>query len=81
GADLPTYLNVYDDTLPDKGANANGMVDAGDVGSSIARIRNASQESKIKQVKLDGSYEFDDGRFDFGAELRRMESRSIQTAG
>jgi len=81
GADLPTYLNVYDDTLPDKGANANGMVDAGDVGSSIARIRNASQESKIKQLKLDGAYEFDDGRFDFGAELRNMESRSIQTAG
>ncbi|MDP2716878.1 TonB-dependent receptor [Rheinheimera sp.] len=81
GADLPTYLNVYDDTLPDKGANANGMVDAGDVGSSIARIRNASQESNIDQVKLDGSYQLDDGRFDFGVEMRKMESRSIQTAG
>jgi len=81
GADLPTYLNVYDDTLPDKGANANGMVDAGDVGSSIARIRNASQESNIDQVKLDGSYQLDDGRFDFGVEMRKMKSRSIQTAG
>ncbi|WP_240222679.1 TonB-dependent receptor [Rheinheimera hassiensis] len=81
GADLPTYQNVYDDTLPDKGANANGVVDAGDVGSSIARIRNASQESKIKQLKLDGMYELDDGRFDFGVEIRNMESRSIQTAG
>ncbi|MDX3773415.1 TonB-dependent receptor [Chromatiaceae bacterium AAb-1] len=81
GAALPTYLNVYDDTLPDKGANANGIVDAGDVGSSIARIRNASQESKIKQVKLDGIYELDDGRFDFGVEMRNMESRSMQTAG
>ena len=81
GADLPTYQNVYDDTLPDKGANANGVVDAGDVGSSIARIRNASQESKIKQIKLDGMYELADGRFDFGVEMRNMESRSIQTAG
>jgi TonB-dependent receptor len=81
GADLPTYQNVYDDTIPDKGANANGVVDAGDVGSSIARIRNASQESKIKQLKLDGMYELDDGRFDFGVEMRKMESRSIQTAG
>lgn len=81
GADLPTYQNVYDDTLPEKGANANGVVDAGDVGSSIARIRNASQESKIKQLKLDGMYELDDGRFDFGVEIRNMESRSIQTAG
>lgn len=81
GSDLPTYLNVYDDTLPDKGANANGMVDPGDVGSSIARLRNASQESDIKQIKLDGTYMFDDGRFDFGVEAREMESRSIQTAG
>jgi TonB-dependent receptor len=81
GGDLPTYLNVYDDTLPDKGANANGMVDPGDVGSSIARLRNASQKSDIKQIKLDGTYQFDNGRFDFGVEARDMESRSIQTAG
>ncbi len=81
GADLPTYLNVYNDAVPGKGANANGIVDAGDVGSSIARIRNASQESKIKQLKLDGIYELDDGRFDFGVEMRKMESRSMQTAG
>ncbi|WP_337843416.1 TonB-dependent receptor [Rheinheimera sp.] len=81
GADLPTYLNVYDDTVPGKGANANGMVDAGDVGSSIARIRNASQRSDITQIKLDGRYLLDDGHFDFGIEARNMESRSMQTAG
>jgi TonB-dependent receptor len=81
GADLPTYLNVYNDKVPGKGANANGMVDAGDVGSSIARIRNASQESDIQQVKLDFLYELEGGRFDFGVESRAMESRSIQTAG
>lgn len=81
GSTLPTYQNVYDDRTPGKGANANGIVDAGDVGSSIARIRNASQESKIKQLKLDAVYELNDGRFDFGAEMRKMESRSIQTAG
>ncbi|MFC4655659.1 MULTISPECIES: TonB-dependent receptor [Rheinheimera] len=81
GADLPTYLNVYDDTVPGKGANANGMVDSGDVGSSIARIRNASQRSDITQVKFDGRYALDAGYFDFGIEARNMESRSMQTAG
>jgi len=81
GADLPTYLNVYNDAVPGKGANANGMVDAGDVGSSIARIRNASQESDIQQIKFDASYAMEEGRFDFGVETRQMESRSIQTAG
>lgn len=81
GADLPTYLNVYNDAAPGKGANANGMVDAGDVGSSIARIRNASQESDIQQFKLDAIYLMDNGRFDFGVEMRNMESRTMQTAG
>ncbi|MDC2891068.1 hypothetical protein [Psychrosphaera algicola] len=79
GADLPTFSNVYDDSI--RGANNNGMVDAGDVGSSIARIRNASQETDISQVKFDGTYEFDDGRFDFGVEVSEMDSLSMQTAG
>ncbi|GAA6184999.1 TonB-dependent receptor [Aliiglaciecola sp. NS0011-25] len=77
--DLPTYTNVYDDSI--RGANNNGQVDAGDVGSSIARIRNASQESKITQYKLDATYFLDSGHFDFGVEAREMESRSFQTAG
>ncbi|MBN7825642.1 TonB-dependent receptor [Bowmanella dokdonensis] len=81
GGDLPTYLNQYDDTIPGKGANGNGVVDAGDVGSSIARLRNASQKTEITQIKLDGKYQFDDGRFDFGLETRAMEARSMQTAG
>ncbi|WP_102797749.1 TonB-dependent receptor [Bowmanella denitrificans] len=79
GMDLPTYKNVYDDSI--RGANNNGQVDAGDVGSSVARLRNASQKTEISQVKLDGQYVLEDGRFDFGVELRTMESRSMQTAG
>ena len=77
--DLPTFSNVYDDSI--RGANGNGVVDAGDVGTSIARLRNASQESTVDQLQLDGKYLFDDGRFDFGVESRTVESRSIQTAG
>ncbi|MGQ8364963.1 TonB-dependent receptor [Glaciecola sp. 1036] len=77
--ELPTYLNSYDDSI--RGANNNGQVDAGDVGSSIARIRNASQKSTITQFKLDAEYMLDNGRFDFGIEAREMESRSFQTAG
>ncbi|MBC3766197.1 TonB-dependent receptor [Neptunicella marina] len=81
GGDLPTYLNVYNDATPGKGANVNGQVDPLDVGSSIARLRNAGQKTEITQVKLDGKYEFDDGRFDFGIETRSMESHTFQTAG
>lgn len=81
GSDLPTYLNVYDDTIEGKGANPNGQVDPLDVGSSIARLRNAGQKTDITQVQVGGTYEFDDGKFDFGMESREMESRTFQTSG
>lgn len=77
-AELPTYLNVYDDAIPGRGANANGQVDAGDVGSTMLNMSTADQLSSVNQVKLDGSYEFDDnGRFDFGIEAREMESHTV----
>lgn len=81
GSELPTYLNVYDDTIADKGANPNGQLDNLDVGSSIARLRNAGQKTDITQIQVGGAYEFDDGRFDFGIESREMESRTFQTSG
>jgi TonB-dependent receptor len=83
GGEFPTYLNAYDDT---KGGNAgfesngNGMVDNGDVSSSMFNLRQADQKSTVTQIKLDGTYEFDDGKFDFGIETRDMESRSMNYA-
>src|SRR5690606_25709057 len=58
-AELPTYLNVYDDAVPGRGANANGIVDAGDVGSTMLNLSTADQLSTVTQVKLDGSFELD----------------------
>lgn len=79
GGDLPTYLNVYDDALPGRGANANGVVDAGDVGSTMLNLSTADQTSTVTQVKFDGSFEFsDNGRFDFGIESREMESHTVR---
>lgn len=75
GGDLPTYLNVYDDSI--RGANDNGLVDAGDVGSTMLNLSTADQLSTVTQVQLNGSYEFDNGRFDFGVEAREMESHTV----
>ncbi|MFS1701885.1 TonB-dependent receptor [Alteromonas sp. AMM-1] len=75
---LPTYRNVYDDSAR---GNGNGMIDAGDVGSSILRFRHASQATEITQIKLDGTWMFDDGDIDFGVETRAMEMVARQTAG
>lgn len=76
--ELPTYRNVYDDSAR---GNGNGMIDAGDVGSSILRFRHASQATEITQIKLDGTWMFDDGDIDFGVETRAMEMVARQTAG
>jgi TonB-dependent receptor len=78
GGDLPTYLNQYNDAIPGRGANGNGVVDAGDVGSTMLNLRNADQLSTVTQLKLDGSYEFENGRFDFGVEAREMESHTVR---
>jgi TonB-dependent receptor len=83
GAELPTYLNEYDDT---KGGNTgfppntNGQVDSGDVSSTMLNLRQADQTSTVTQVKLDGAYELDNGRFDFGIEARDMESHTVNYA-
>lgn len=78
GGDLPTYLNQYDDGIPGRGANDNGEVDAGDVGSTMLNLRNADQLSTVTQFQLGGSYEFENARFDFGVEAREMESHTVR---
>lgn len=76
GGEFPTVLNQYDDSLPSRGANNNGMVDAGDVGSTMLNLNQADQKSTVTQVKFDASYAFENGSFDFGLETRDMESRT-----
>lgn len=77
-AKMPTYLNQYDDAVPGRGANQNGIVDAGDVGSTMFNLRTADQLSSVTQIKLDGQFEFaDSGRIDFGIESREMESHTV----
>ncbi|WP_045858297.1 TonB-dependent receptor [Teredinibacter purpureus] len=53
--------------------NNNGELDAGDIGSQVVRVFYAAQTTDLTQMKLDGSFEFDNGRFDFGVESRSME--------
>jgi TonB-dependent receptor len=67
----PLFSLTLDDTL--KG-NHNGKDDAGDIGSQPVRIGYGDQASKIDQYKLDGTYKFDDGHFDFGVQSSAMES-------
>jgi len=58
--------------------NPNGVLDAGDIGTSILDMNFARQQTDITQVRLDGTYEFDEGSIDFGIESRSMENVSQQ---
>ncbi|WP_185231779.1 TonB-dependent receptor [Teredinibacter franksiae] len=71
--DIPTY--TYETTVPD-----NAITPA-NIGSSIGRVRGAGSSNEITQIKLDGTLEFDQGRFDFGVETRAMEMAAYQTSG
>ena len=82
--DIPTFVTELDDNF-DRGGlglsgNGNGILDAGDVGSSIGVIDHHQQMTDVTQIKLDGTFEFDDGQFDFGIETRQMEMSAQRTA-
>lgn len=66
GVDLSNATPIYR-------GNNNGVLDAGDIGSQVVRVFYAGQTTDVTQIKLDGSLEFDNGRFDFGVESRNME--------
>lgn len=72
--DLPIYTMVLEDCEDAGGrGNCNGVLDAGDVGSQVVRVFYAAQETEIQQFKFDGSFDLDNGVFDFGIESRAME--------
>ena len=81
---IPTFTTELNDGF-DRGGlglsgNNNGVLDVGDVGSSIGVIDHHQQTTDITQLKLEGTYEFDDGQFDFGIETREMEMNAQRTA-
>ncbi|ACE86085.1 TonB-dependent receptor [Cellvibrio japonicus] len=69
---IPTYGFVT--TVPDNNITEDN------VGSSILRVRGAGSVNDITQIKLDGAYQADGARFDFGIEARDMEMKAYQTA-
>ncbi|MBL4814798.1 MAG: TonB-dependent receptor [Shewanella sp.] len=74
---LPLMQIDFDDST-NPGLNPNGMLDAGDVGTAMLDRDEYSHETDITQIRLDGSYEFDNGGIDFGIEHRAMSSHTVQ---
>ena len=53
--------------------NSNGVLDVPDLGSQVMRIFYQDQITDITQARIDGAFEFEDGRLQFGVETRAME--------
>jgi TonB-dependent receptor len=68
-------------TIPTWTHTINGTLDENDLSSSVMRVWSAEQISDVTQAKLDASWKFDEGRFDFGIERREMGSNTISYNG
>ncbi|TVZ37723.1 TonB-dependent receptor [Alteromonadaceae bacterium 2753L.S.0a.02] len=69
--DMPLYDWEMDDSSRGDG---DGVFSFGDIGSQVVRVFYNAQETEITQVQLDGAFDFDSGRLDFGVESRAMET-------
>jgi len=76
--DFPIMTMDFDDVARGN-LNPNGMLDQGDIGTSILDMNFNQQESNITQIRAEGRYEFDEGGINFGIESRSMESTSLQS--
>ena len=70
GAEIPNWTHTINGTLGEE-----------DLSSSVMRVFSAEQLSEVDQIKIDGHWEFEDGRFDFGIERREMGSNTINYNG
>jgi len=66
-------------------ANTNGVTNASfsgnQLGSQMLRVWATEQESEVKQARLDGALEFDNGRFQFGFDTRTVEMNRRTSLG
>ncbi len=70
----------FDDCDPRIGLNCNNAFDVSDVGTSIYQKSHAYNTNDITQIRIDGTWEFEDGQIDFGVESREMDNHSVQSS-
>lgn len=63
-------------------SGANGTVNPDfppeQIGSQVLRINSQRQETEVKQGRIDGEYNFDDGRFLFGVDSSNVTMKRMQ---
>ncbi|MFN4176471.1 TonB-dependent receptor [Phenylobacterium sp.] len=78
---IPIQSSTINDAAPR--GNGNGVLDAGDPGSQVARTSSQRQQQTVKEIRADVAWELDDSgsRVDFGANYRtsKMRQSNINT--
>lgn len=77
-------ITVFDDANADAkgnagGTNANGVLDEGDLGSSIGRTISSSQKTEVQEFRIDATWELDAGTLGFGLDNSSLEMRQQRT--
>ncbi|MEN5388441.1 TonB-dependent receptor [[Pseudomonas] hibiscicola] len=81
---LPVGTQVWYPSTADGVAGTNGVVNPGfqegEVGTQVLRVNAQTQISEIKQARVDGEWNFDHGRFQFGVDTNKSTTHRIQAA-
>ena len=73
------YPSGADAAAGTKGVTNPGFV-AGEIGSQVLRVNAQTQVSEIKQARIDGEWNFDSGRFQFGVDSSKVSTHRLQAA-
>jgi len=76
---MPDMFVKFDDCDARIGLNCSSSFDVSDLGSSILQKAYSTNSNDISQIRINGSYEFDDGSIDFGVESRKMDNYTVQS--
>jgi TonB-dependent receptor len=67
--------------IANSGGNSDVVFNNNTLSSQILRIAYQGQETDVQQFRLDGAFEFENGRFQFGVEAREAEMHQRTSGG
>ena len=83
--ELPIAERVFFPTVDDAVAGTNGIVDPdfteNEVASQMLRVWSRKQETEIKEGRIDGALDFENGRFSFGADYSKVNATRQNSNG
>ena len=67
--------------IANAGGNPDATFDQNTLGSQVLRINYQQQETDVQQARIDGQIDFENGRFQFGVDTRKVEMHQRTSGG